>query len=53
MALLNCEVEAKLFEERLNSDFYQVERAKNTGENYVDSGKLDRDTQAVEEYASS
>ncbi len=53
MALLNIDQEKKLFLERIEDDFYSVERAKNSGEDYVLSGKLARDTKAVEEFASS
>ena len=53
MALLNVEEETRLFKERLDSDFFEVDRAKNNGENYVKSGKHKRDTAAVEEFVES
>lgn len=53
MALLNVDEETRLFEDRINTDFYDVDRAKNNGEDYVGSGKHKRDTEAVKEFVAS
>lgn len=53
MALLDSKEEARRFEERINSNFYSFDRAKNSGEDYVKSGKHKRDTKAVEKFAAS
>ena len=45
--------EEKRFRERLECGYYSVDRAKNTGDDYVENGKLDRDIKAVTEYAAS
>lgn len=53
MAMLSVEEETRKFRERLDSDFFAVDRSKNNGENYVESGKHKRDTEAVEELIKS
>lgn len=53
MALLNVEEETRLFSERIENDFYKVERAKNNGDDYVKTGKHKRDTEAVAQFVDS
>ncbi len=53
MALLNEEKEGIIFEKMLESDKYKFDRAKNLGENYVESGKLDRDVKEIQEFVNS
>ncbi len=45
--------EEKAFRKRLDENFYTLDRAKNTGDDYVRSGKLDRDTEAVIAFSAS
>ena len=47
------EREERLFLERIDEGFYTVDRARNNGSDYVDSGRLDRDTEAVVAYTNS
>ena len=49
----NYDLEEKLFLERIENGYYTVDRAKNSGDDYVDSGRLNRDTEAVEAFAKS
>ena len=49
----NYDLEEKLFLERIENGYYTVDRAKNSGDDYVDSGRLNRDTEAVEVFAKS
>ena len=49
----NYDLEEKLFLERIENGYYTVDRAKNSGDDYVDSGRLNRDTDAVEAFAKS
>ena len=51
--MLDIVKEELIFRERLENGFYSLDRAKNCGSDYVKSGKLDRDTKAVIEYAGS
>ena len=51
--MVNIDIEEKLFIERIENGFYTVDRAKNTGNDYVDSGRLDRDIEAVDDYTHS
>lgn len=47
------EREERLFLDRIENGFYTVERARNSGDDYVDSGRLNRDTEAVAAFANS
>ena len=45
--------EERLFLERIEEGFYTVDRARNNGNDYVDSGRLNRDTEAVAAFVNS
>lgn len=45
--------EERLFLERIENGFYTVDRAVNCGDDYVDSGRLNRDTEAVAAFVRS
>lgn len=51
--MMDIDLEEKIFRKRLETDFYYLERAKNNGDDYVASGKLERDTEAVVSFANS
>ena len=51
--MIDYEREEKLFLERIETGFYAVDRARNSGNDYVDSGKLNRDTEAVAAFVNS
>lgn len=51
--MLDYDREERLFLERIEDGFYVVDRAGNCGDDYVESGRLDRDTEALGFYVNS
>ena len=51
--MLDYNREERLFLERIEEGFYAVDRARNSGDDYVESGRLIRDTEAVADFANS
>lgn len=49
---MNIVDEEEKFRKRLENGCFSVDR-KSSGEDYVESGKMDRDTEAVVEFADS
>ena len=47
------EREESLFRKRIDEGFYTIESAGNSGDDYVDSGRIDRDTEAVAAFVNS
>lgn len=52
MAVLNIEEETRLFEEKLNNNYFYKDRSKNTEEDYA-VDKESRDNHAVKDFLDS